>query len=151
MKRVATAAALVLLSLLLVGCATGSSKRPALNNNPIEELTPWQLVETYYKSLAARDYATARACLSPEYASEIDRSDDSDFKNLWSISNLVVSKEANIKLYGKNYDEVQVVAEYDATYKKIITAENGRQIRFLYVARKSKDSPWRIISIGTGP
>lgn len=151
MKKVAIAAALVLISLLLVGCSTGNSKRPASSNNPIDRLTPQQLVKAYYKSLAARDYVTARACLSSEYAAEMDSFVDSDFKNLLSISNLAVSKEADINLYGKNYDEAQVVAEYNATYKKIITSENGKQVRFVYVAKKTKDSPWRIISIGNGP
>lgn len=62
-----------------------------------------------------------------------------------------MKREADIELYGENYDEVQVVAEYDAVYKRIITSDNGKQIRFLYVAKKTKGSPWRIISIGTGP
>ena len=117
----------------------------------LSKLTPQQLVETYYKSLSVGDLSTARSCMDEEYAKQFVKLEDSDFKNLRELSDLKVKPEAPIKLHGKNYDEVQVVAEYIAVYKKVITSDSGRQIRFVYVGKKEKDSPWRIISIGTGP
>lgn len=151
MKKLVVSIVVLLSSLLMAGCPTNSYDKSAINNAAIDKLAPRQLVETYYKSLAARDYRTARACLSPEYASEMYRYQDSDFKNLRSIRDIKVGKEVNMKLYGKNFDEVQVVAKYDAVYWRMTTSVDGKQIRFVYVGKKTKESPWRIISIGTGP
>lgn len=112
---------------------------------------PTQVVETYYNSIATGDYSMAKACLSDEIGQQYVNAPDSDFQNTKKLTDLKVSLEAPIKLYGKNFEEVQVTAEYVAEYKKVITSNSGKQIRFIYVAKKDKDSPWKIISIGTGP
>ncbi|HWQ41699.1 MAG TPA: DUF4829 domain-containing protein [Desulfosporosinus sp.] len=101
--------------------------------------------------MASGDYTTAKACLSDEIGDQYINSPDSYFKNIKKLTDLKVSSPAAIKLYGKNFEEVQVTAEYVAEYKKVITSNNGKQIRFIYVAKKEKDSAWKIISIGTGP
>jgi len=138
-----------LLSLFLSSGCAGPPKRPLIDVN-VDTLSPEQLVETYYKSLSNRDFKLAEKCLSDEMKEKIS-STDSDFKNLKSLKNLVVTPAQPIKLQGKNFKEVQVVATYDARYKEVFSVMDGPQMWFLYVAKAGPDSPWRIISIGTGP
>lgn len=107
-------------------------------------------METYYHSLSAGDLETARACLSDEMKAAAEMP-DSDLNNLKSLTNLTVSPAYPIKLHGQNDEEVQVTADYYATYKKVFAEMDGRQHRFIYVAKATADSAWRIISIGTGP
>lgn len=140
---------LVMLVITVVsGCGSPKSAATTID---LSNLTPSQVVETYYKSIASSDYSTAKACLADDIAQQYLSAPDSDFKNIKQLTDLKVSSPAPIKLYGKNYDEVQVVAEYVAEYKKVITSHSGKQIRFIYVGKKEKDSPWKIIGIGTGP
>ena len=117
----------------------------------LSNLTPSQVVETYYKSIASSDYSTAKACLADDLSQQYVSAPYSDFDNIKQLKVLKVSSPAPIKLYGKNYDEAQVVAVYVAVYKKVFTSNSGIQTRFVYVGKKEKDSPWKIISIGTGP
>jgi len=131
----------------LIYVCTGQLSKPPVD---IDALSPEQLVETYFKTLSSGNLATAEKCLSDEMKKTISLP-DSDFKNLKSLSNLEVSPAHPIKLYGKNFTEVQVVVRYDAVYKEIFSAPNGRQTRFIYVAKAGPGSPWRIISIGAGP
>ncbi|MDP4089396.1 MAG: DUF4829 domain-containing protein [Bacillota bacterium] len=134
--------------LTLSGC---SNSRASVHSIDITKLGPHDLVKTYYESLANGDLKTAEACLSEDYAKSMKGSTDSDFKNLKSLTNLIVNPEADIKLNGQNYEEKQVTVEYDAVYKKEITSPNGKQILFVYVGKKTESSPWKIISVGTGP
>ena len=39
----------------------------------------------------------------------------------------------------------------DAVYEREITSHSGRQTRFVIVGRPTRQSPWQIVSIGTGP
>lgn len=133
---------------LISGCGTTTG---AAKSADLSKLTPTQVVETYYNSIATGDYSTAKNCLSDEIGQQYVNAPDVDFKNTKQLTDLKVSPAAPIKLYGKNFDEVQVTAEYSAENKKVITSNSGKQIRFIYVAQKEKDSPWKIISIGTGP
>lgn len=139
---------LVLAVTIISGCGTttGTATKVDFSN-----LTPTQVVETYYNSVATGDYATAKDCLSDEIGQQYVNAPDSDFKNTKKLTDLKVSSALPIKLYGKNFDEVQVTATYVAEYRKVITSNSGKQFRFIYVAKKEKDSPWKIISIGSGP
>lgn len=143
--------ALILLCILLLstGCTSGKDNPPPTGQ--FNKLGPQKIVEAYYKNLAAGDYDTAKKYLSEDIDKSVYTSEDSDFKNLHALYNLQVSKETPIQLTRKNYKEVQVVAQYHAAFKKVITSENGVQVKYLYVAQKTKDAPWKIISIGTGP
>lgn len=143
--------ALILLSILLL--ATGCTARKD-NPTPTVEFNnsgPQKIVEAYYKSLAEGNYVAAKKYLSEDIDQSVYTAEDSDFKNLHTLYNLQVSQETPVQVNGNNYKEVQVVAQYNAAYKKIITSDNGVQVRYLYVAQKTKDAPWKIISIGTGP
>ncbi|MCR3922857.1 MAG: DUF4829 domain-containing protein [Firmicutes bacterium] len=133
----------LLIVILLAGCS-------ATNTKDVSELEPNQLVQTYYESLANKDYIAAKSCLDEDYASEIMDLDDSYFNNLKSLKQITISEPSETQ-YGDNYQVVQIIAEYNATYKKIITSHDGNQYRFVNVAKKSQTSAWRIISIGTGP
>lgn len=133
---------------LISGCGTTSGAAKSVD---VSNLTATQVVETYYRNIATGDYATAKDCLSNEIGQQYVNSPDSDFKNIKRLTYLKVSPAAPIKLYGKNFDEMQVTAEYVVEYKKVITSNSGKQFRFIYVGKKEKDSPWKIISIGTGP
>jgi len=122
----------------------------------VSSMDPQQLVQTYYDSLAAGDYVTAKACLSDQVDGNFSIQQymnlpDSDFTNIIRLTDITVSSPANIRLDKTNYQEVQVVAKYFAQYKKVVSATSGEQVRFIYVAKKEKGSPWKIISIGTGP
>ena len=140
---------LVLVAVVLIsGCGTIKSVPKGAD---LSKLNPTQVVETYYTSIATGDYSTAKDCISEEISQRYINHSDSDFKNIDKLTELKVSTAAPIKLYGKNFDEVQVTAEYVAEYKKVITSDSGKQLRFVYVAKKEKDSPWKIISFGTGP
>lgn len=145
MKRILGLTLIVVVLISGCGTSTDTTRRTDLSN-----LSPTQVVETYYNSIAAGDYSTAKDCLSDE-AQQYVNAPDSDFKNIKQLTDLKVSSAASIKLYGKNFDEVQVTVDYVAEYKKVITSNSGKQHRFIYVAKKDKDSPWKIISIGTGP
>lgn len=140
---------LVLLVIMFVsGCGTPKGSATTID---FSNLTPSQVVETYYKSIASSDYSTAKACLADDISQQYISAPDSYFKNIKQLTDLKVSTPAPIKLYGKNFDEVQVTADFVAEYKKVITSNSGKQTRFIYVGKKEKDSPWKIISIGTGP
>jgi len=117
----------------------------------VSKLGPQELVKTYYKSLEKGDISTAKACLSNEYRAEVERADYSDLKNLTGLEIIRISKPANIPLYKKNYREVQIVAEYSASYWRMGPEVSGKEIRFIYVGKKTQDSPWKIIGIGCGP
>lgn len=135
----------ILVSLIISGCVAKNSEKY------IDKLTPEKLVETYYTSLSSGDLKTAKYCLSKEFLFAENKYDESDIKNIKKLNNLKVEKGVQIKQNGENFLIVQVVASYDAIYKKQITSNDGPQYRYLYVAQKNINSPWKIIDIGTGP
>lgn len=150
MNRIARTKFIVLIFLFALFASSGFAIQLKKSVVDIDTLSPEQLVETYYKSLGNKDFAVAEKCLSDEMKETIS-SPDSDFKNLRSLKNLVVTPARPIKLQGKNFKEVQVVATYDAQYKEVFSVTDGPQMWFIYVAKAAPDSPWRIIAIGTGP
>ena len=114
----------------------------------VSQLEPNELVETYYKSLNWKALATAKSCLSDEYAQNFSVLYE---LNTLYISDLSVSEPFETPYHGSNYKEVQISVEYNAYYIKEQASANGKHIRFIYVAKETEDSPWKIISIGTGP
>lgn len=142
---------LVIISLFFLFC---SCKKTDKNNqiiNEINSFSPKEIVDKYYQSMLISDYKTAKLCLSKEYLNYIEKLQDSDFVNISKLSNVKVSEEREIGLHGENYKEVQVVVKYYVEYRQVVTEINGNHMRFVYVGKKLKDSPWRIISIGAGP
>jgi|GEM_PF-1249433 len=148
-KKFTTVLFLFTMLYYLIGC--GHVDIDNISSEKLNNATPQELVEFYYDSLSMEDIKTAQSCLSTDYAEFLQNADDSDFNSLKKITDIKVTPASPIKLHNENYDEVQVVAEYNALYKKIMTVDNGKQIRFVYVAKKTQDSKWKITSIGTGP
>lgn len=119
----------------------------------INKLEPRQIVQTYYNRLALGDTHGADKCLADNYRRELSRPNVIRESVLW-LSDVNISKGAHIRLYGQrstNYDELQFTVKYSAWYLQPSGTTDGNQLSFVYVAREAKDSPWRIISIGTGP
>jgi hypothetical protein len=116
----------------------------------IDRFGPEQIVRAYYERLAAHDFINANRCLSGNYLRKRSHYDEVP---LW-LSDIEISKGIDTKDSGvlsNNYDERQFVAEYNATFLQAGGSADGHQLRFVHVAKKTKDSPWRIISIGSGP
>jgi Domain of unknown function (DUF4829) len=121
----------------------------------LDHLGSRELVMTYYSSLEKGDTSTARQCLAPSFASLEDSSPDSDFANLQSIRNVTVGEDRQESTAGtafQNYYELrEMPVGFDAIYKQVITGHSGHVTAFVIVGKESKDSPWRIVSIGSGP
>lgn len=119
----------------------------------INKLGSRELVKTYYKRISLGDTRGADKCLSDSYRRELSKPNVIRESVLW-LDDLNVSKGVRMKLYDQrntNYDELQFVVKYSAWYLEPSGAGDGIQLRFVYVAKETKDSPWRIISIGSGP
>ena len=118
-------------------------------------LAPHELVVAYYASLEKSDTSAARADLAPAFAALQDAAVDGDFSNLRSISNVVVGEDQPTGTAGtsfQNYAELREMAvTFDAVYEREITSHSGRQTRFVIVGRPTRQSPWQIVSISTGP
>jgi hypothetical protein len=48
-------------------------------------------------------------------------------------------------------DITQVFVTYDATFKRVMSNDNGPVSRFIYLGRKAGTGPWTILEIGGGP
>lgn len=142
-----------LLLTILSGCQSrGADAWNAPTKASIDRYEPKKLVETYFQALGHKDYETSKACLSDEWNAKYPETflTDDDSK-ITGIKDLKLKGPANIPLYGKSYKEVQVAADFHVEYKTKNQDSDGLQIRFVYVAKKTKNSPWKIISVGTGP
>ena len=117
----------------------------------VNRLGPRDLIQTYYKSIAMHNKKVAIACLAPEYRLQVVGSDDWEGRNVLLLSELKISGPHSIALNNSNYKELQLTADYEVTYKHVITENSGHSTRFIYVGKKYRDSSWKIISIGTGP
>ena len=131
---------------VLAGCGPGV--------NP-GNLGPHELVVAYYASLQKGDTSAARADLAPSLAALQDSSVDADSRNLQSLNSVVVGEDQPTGTAGtafQNYAELREMAvTFDAVYEREITSHSGRQTRFVIVGRPTRQSPWQIVSIGTGP
>ncbi|OFW32364.1 MAG: hypothetical protein A2074_01900 [Candidatus Aquicultor primus] len=117
----------------------------------IDALGPRQLVLTYYKRLALTDTAGANRCLADDYRREL--ADVSPVYTVW-LGDVKISEDARLRLRGMNsasYDERQYFVEYSAWQIGGGVSPSGQESSFVYVAKKTKTSPWRIICIGSGP
>ena len=145
-SKQALALAMIFSALYIFGCSSSAID--------VSKLSPEELVQTYYKSLASGDIETARACLSKDYAKDMDQFQDSDFTNLESVTNIFVKPASccwPVHYRGAEVKAVQMVVTYEAHYKIITGADNGKQLRFVAVYKVDGDSSWKIISIGSGP
>lgn len=117
----------------------------------IDALEPRQLVLAYYKRLALTDTAGANRCLSDDFRRELANA--SPIYTIW-LGDVKISKGARSRLNGvnsTNYDERQYHVDYSAWQIGGGTSPSGQEQVFVYVAKETKESPWRIIGIGSGP
>ncbi|MBE0447620.1 MAG: DUF4829 domain-containing protein [Actinobacteria bacterium] len=119
----------------------------------IDRLGPKEIVQTYYGRLAAHDFINANRCLSEDYLRERSKPNSVAQTPLW-LGDIEISKGIDTKASGylsDNYAERLFDVEYNATFLQAGGSVDGHQLDFVYVAKKTKDSPWRIIGIGCGP
>jgi hypothetical protein len=137
--------AIVVGALVLSGCGSRS----------VANLAPRDLVTTYYMSLEQGDKGTARACLAPSLALLEERAPDSDFNNIQSIRNVSLGQDEKAGAVGTSFssyfDLREIAVEFDVTYKTVVTAYSGHRVAFVLVGKETKDAPWKIVSIGSGP
>lgn len=146
--KVSIKTCLCIMSLALaatVGACSPSSA--AVSPGSLASLSARQVVQRYYAYVGSHDVRDAILLVAPEIAS----SAGSYIGNVRSLSNIVVTQPANIRLNNNYQSEVQVVVNYTAQYKRVITGYSGPQIRFVYLGRNAPSQPWKIIAIGTGP
>lgn len=121
----------------------------------VNSLGARDLVGTYYTSLEKGDTRTARACLAPSQLALEDTAPDSDFANLQQIRNVRVGVDQQAGTAGTafaNYYELrEMVVDFDADVKQVITGYGGHHTVFVMVGKLTKESPWRMVSIGSGP
>ena len=139
----------LVLALLLTGSAVYASTVPKTDVNSLD---PQQVVEAYYKSIQQQDFITFQNCLSDGYKLDLWSVQGSDYQNIKEVKGFNVSEARDIRLNEQNFREAQVVAEFTAKYYNHNGYTDGKQTRFIYLAKeKDESSPWKIISIGTGP
>lgn len=134
----------ILFCSLLVCLAIFGCSKQALD---VSKLEPKELVEVYYRSMAVGDTGTAKACLSDKLVKELGERPDATFNDARRSSNLVINNPAPVEPSNGNYKEVQILVEADDATRVMMGGGNSLQYRYLHVARATKNSPWKIISI----
>lgn len=122
--------------------------------------SPKAAVRGYYEAIIRHQTLAAKSCLTPYYLKQLDRVVDPDWQNIATLRSLklksdglqVGSLPGNVpKTYAKPYASGQVDAEFVVHYYRVEDSSNGFTIRFIYVVKQHRNSPWRIAAIGSGP
>jgi hypothetical protein len=124
--------------------------------------TPGAAVTAYYAALSLHQFTVSDGYLAPSTRAAQDTNVDSPNNNLVSLSGFTVKGSqmlAASALPGlpagvspADYSTFALVTvEYDAMFRRVITADNGPQIQFLYLGRLTSNNQWQILSIGSGP
>ena len=118
-------------------------------------------VRGYYAAVVRHDARRAKACLTPYYAQQLARVIGPDWQNVATLRSLKVTEAKALphdtlpgnvpSALARPYAFVQVDAEFIVHYYRIISSSNGLTIRFIYVVKQHRTSPWRIAAIGSGP
>ena len=147
------------LPLALPASAAGAQSRSA-----IPTVCPGQSAEApvrgYYAAVVRHDARRAKSCLTSYYARQLAHVVDPDWQNVATLRSLKlkVAKLPHDTLpgnvpaaYARPYAFVQVDAEFTVRYYRVESSSNGLTIRFIYVVKQHRTSPWRIAAIGSGP
>jgi len=124
--------------------------------------TPDGAVAAYYNALSRHQFSVSDSYLAPATRPAQDTNIDSPNNNLASLTDFEIKGSQAVgatALPGlpagvspSAYDAFALVTvEYDAIFNRVITADNGAQIQFLYVGRLTSGNQWQILSIGSGP
>jgi hypothetical protein len=151
--------ATLLLVCTLIGCAT---KTRATQKQAQDAATPEATVAAYYHALGQHLFTKADAYLAPATRSLTNSYSDSPATNLASLERLNIDNARVVTaaflpglpsgISTSDYDSFsQVTVEYDATFRRVISEQNGRLTRFLYLGQLRLGAQWQILSIGSGP
>jgi hypothetical protein len=118
-------------------------------------------VRGYYAAVVRHDARRAKSCLTPYYAQQLARVIGPDWQNVATLRALKVTEAKSLphdtlpgnvpSAYARPYAFAQVDAEFIVRYYRVVSSSNGLTIRFIYVVKQHRDSPWRIAAIGSGP
>lgn len=117
-------------------------------------------VRAHYAAVLRHDARRAKSCLTSYYAHQLARVVDPDWRNIATLRSLKlkVAKLPHDTLPGnvprslaRPYAFAQVDAEFTVRYYQVESSSNGPTIRFIYVVKQHRTSPWRIAAIGSGP
>jgi hypothetical protein len=118
-------------------------------------------VSVYYAAVVRHDARRAKSCLTPYYAQQLARVIGPDWQNVATLRALKVTEAKSLPhdtlpgnvpcAYARPYAFAQVDAEFIVRYYRVVSSSNGLTIRFIYVVKQHRNSPWRIAAIGSGP
>lgn len=156
-----TVSGLVLAAVALPTRAQANVRAPTASNTPAcPGGSAKAAVRGYYQAIILHDAGGAKSCLTPYYRQQTARGFDQDWKNIQSLRSLKLKRArlpfdslpGNVpKAYAKPYAFLQVDAEFVVHYYRVLSSPNGFTIRFIYVVKQHRSSPWRIAAIGSGP
>lgn len=128
-----------------------------LDNRLLKELsvmTPEEVIKTSFAALNKGDYQRYYATFTLERLVSY-LSVNMDFSDLYNkeFPDTNINKAKLLKIEGsrdeKNYKMYPVEIDFD--FKKMITSDDGPQLRFVRIEKESDSIGWRISGIGTGP
>lgn len=152
---------LVLASVALPTRALASVLAPTSSDYPAcPGGSPKVAVRGYYEAIIHHRTLVAKSCLTPYFRRQTARDVDPDWQNIATLRSLKLksarlpfdSLPGNVPIaYAKPYAFLQVDAEFVVRYYRVESSPNGFTIRFIYVVKQYRNSPWRIAAIGSGP
>ncbi len=165
MKYVATGILTCALATVALPTVVGASAGGAQSRSASLPVCPGQsakaAVRGYYAAVIRHDARLAKSCLTPYYVQQLARVIGPDWQNVASLRSLKVTEAKALPhdtlpgnvpaAYARPYSFVQVDAEFIVRYYRVESSSNGLTIRFIYVVKQHRNSPWRIASIGSGP
>lgn len=129
----------------------------------LSKLSPEEVIRQYFKALDEHDTKTQFACLSIKnnldyLAVNMDNNKliNESYEEAYSdgYTNVISSKLIKIEpadMSGNPEGMKEYAATVDFIYKKVITEESGRNIRFVQMIQETPGGGWKITSMGTGP
>lgn len=129
----------------------------------LSKMKPEEIIKQYYNAINSHNEKLQYACMTRHnicnyLAMNMDNNllFNKDFSTFYSdgISNIVSAKLINSKEVSASdnlNDTVQYAVTIDFKFKKVITSESRKQMRFITLKKESQKSGWRIESEGTGP
>jgi len=132
---------------LLAGCSATQSTGSVR--------TPQATARAYYEAVGSHRWNDAAALLAPTQLQTFTHDPGSDRNNTLSLSKIDVLMAHRAPFDDARYpgyiDVWQVLANYDAVYRKVFGTASGPQTQFVELGHATGSSSWRILSFGSGP
>jgi hypothetical protein len=165
MKHVLTGILTCALAISALPTVVGASPDGAQSRSASGSICPGNTakapVRGYYAAVVRHDARRAKACLTPYYAQQLARVIGPDWQNVATLRSLKLTEAKALPhdtlpgnvpgAYARPYAFAQVDAEFIVRYYRVESSSNGLTIRFIYVVKQHRTSPWRIAAIGSGP